>query len=457
MTTAGAAGSGQMTSSTTDNIPDRGVVFWPVGTGDSTSVVVDADTVLQIDLRDMAKADEDDTPEVPVVDRLVEVLPARAGVPYLAAFALTHADKDHCLGFKDLLDVVTIGELWATPRLWREFEDADGEELCEDAQAFHTEVLRRVEATKAAVASGNAPKSGDRVLIIGYDENGGTYSYHDLPDEYVTGPGHSITSIDGTDHAGVFEAFIHAPFRDDCAKERNETSLALQLTLTDDSGADGKFLLFGDLAHDTIMKVFDYTQSHQERDKYVAWDVLLAPHHCSKKVMYTRNSNGEDEYHNDVMSRFDAHGREGRTVVSSSTPTPASDTTPGANPPHRKARDRYEEIADTFVCTGEWPNEETPAPVVFTVDTNGVALLDPQESIDLGAESLATTKSLGRLAAVAGAAALVAAELARRRATRTATTATHAADPRGVSAVRRAITTDRGGDRAPVKAAGFGR
>ena len=100
-----------------NELPDRGAVFWPVGTGDSTTVVIDDDTVLQVDLHDMSKADDDANPEVPVVDRLVEGLPTKDGRPYLAVFALTHADKDHCLGFADLLDQVHIGELWSTPRL----------------------------------------------------------------------------------------------------------------------------------------------------------------------------------------------------------------------------------------------------------------------------------------------------------------------------------------------------
>jgi hypothetical protein len=55
-----------------------------VGTGDSTTIVVPHDdgvgaTVMQIDLHDMAKADDDAHPEVPVVDRLVEALPIVEG------------------------------------------------------------------------------------------------------------------------------------------------------------------------------------------------------------------------------------------------------------------------------------------------------------------------------------------------------------------------------------------
>ncbi len=91
--------------------PERGIVFWPVGVGDSTTVVIDEDTVLQIDLHHLKAADEDDDPRVAIIDRLIELLPTRDGEPYLAAFAATHLDEDHILGFAELLDRVTIGDL----------------------------------------------------------------------------------------------------------------------------------------------------------------------------------------------------------------------------------------------------------------------------------------------------------------------------------------------------------
>src|SRR6266852_5899035 len=96
-------------------LPELGAVFWPVGTGDSSTVVVSEEMLIQVDLHDMAKADDDDTHEIPV---------------------------------RELLARVTIGELWATPRLWREFAQPDAPELCKDAQAFQEESVRRVEATK---------------------------------------------------------------------------------------------------------------------------------------------------------------------------------------------------------------------------------------------------------------------------------------------------------------------
>ena len=216
-------------------MPRRGIMFWPVGTGDSTTIVVDEDHVVQVDLHDMAQADRDDAVVMPVVDLLAACLPKRDGRPYLAVFVLTHADQDHCRGFADLLEAVTIGELWATPRLWREYEDADAV-ICADAQAFQEEAERRVRATRAAAARGERPASGDRILVVGYDTDREQHAYADLPAEYLTGPGHVVTALDGDDMSAVFEAFIHAPFEDDCAAARNETSLALQVTLSDPGG-----------------------------------------------------------------------------------------------------------------------------------------------------------------------------------------------------------------------------
>jgi hypothetical protein len=248
-------------------LPELGAVFWPVGTGDSSTVVVDEETVMQVDLHDLAKADDDDTHEVPIVDLKVEALPkGKDGRPYLAVFVLTHADKDHCSGFQELLDRVTIGELWATPRLWREYDDPDAPELCKDAKAFQEESVRRVEATRKAVAAGEEPTSGDRILVVGYDTDHDKHAYAELPDQYLATPGDSITMLDGVDFAGRFEAFIHAPFKDDCAEARNETSLSIQVTLTGDGGMNGKLLLFGDLAHDTIMKIFDCSEAHNREN-----------------------------------------------------------------------------------------------------------------------------------------------------------------------------------------------
>lgn len=90
----------------------KSVIYWPVGTGDSTTIVIKpGELVMQIDLHHLEKADDPEEPEWSVLDHLVEGLPKRNGKPYLAVFALTHPDQDHIRGFAELLKKVEIGEL----------------------------------------------------------------------------------------------------------------------------------------------------------------------------------------------------------------------------------------------------------------------------------------------------------------------------------------------------------
>jgi len=57
-----------------DALHERGIIFWPVGCGDSTTVVVDADTVVQIDIHHVEDSEGDQDPRIPVVDELVEAV-----------------------------------------------------------------------------------------------------------------------------------------------------------------------------------------------------------------------------------------------------------------------------------------------------------------------------------------------------------------------------------------------
>lgn len=434
-----------------DSLPTRGAVFWPVGTGDSTTLVISEELVMQIDLNDLAKADSAENPERPVVDELAASLPLRDGRPYLAVFALTHADKDHCRGFADLLDKVTIGELWATPRLWREYQDGAEDDLCDDARAFQKEAERRVVAVLEDVANGKEPASGDRVIVFGYDTDHDQHAYDELPSEFKSGPGKVITALDGVDCGEVFEAFIHAPFAADAAAARNETSLAMQVTLRDESGVDGKLLLFGDLAHDTIMKIMSYSEEHDRAEK-LEWDLLLAPHHCSKKVMYLKSLDGTEQLLDDVLEKFVEHQRDGAVIVSSSHSVPDADKD-SANPPHKMAADRYREIVDEFLVTMEWLDVNEPSPIVFGVSASGAGIVR-DETVELAASANLSKEAVlahsgSRLATVLARASLVAGAVA-------ATVATTAAAS-GPEQVREATASDRGGEAAPETAVGFGQ
>ena len=341
-------------------LPERGFVFWPVGSGDSTTIVIDDEHVMQVDLRQMEASSGEDDPHAPVADLLEKLLPQKNGKPYLAAFVLTHPDKDHCQGFADLMDQVSIGEIWLAPRVLSEFD----EDLCDDAQVLKDEAERRIKQAR----SGNT-NSGDRVRIIGYSDILDEDDYDGFPEEMLTIPGNEVTEIDGEELSSAFRAFVHAPFKEDAEAERNDTSIALQVTLKA-ADASCKALLLGDLSNPTVNQIFSRSD-----DADLEWNVLLAPHHCSKTVMYVPNDDGDDVLDNQLMSKIDDAGGECRYIVSSSEPIPSRNQS-GDNPPHAKAKNRYEEIAEQghFLCTQEHPSEDEPEPIVIRASDEGCDL-----------------------------------------------------------------------------------
>ncbi|QDV43939.1 hypothetical protein Enr13x_37990 [Stieleria neptunia] len=353
-------------------LPEHGFVFWPIGTGDSTTICIDKDTVIQVDIHNLEIANDDDDPRTPIVDRLVDLLPKKNGKPYLALFVLTHPDKDHCLGFKDLMKKVTIGEVWFSPRVFRE----NNSDLCDDATEFRKEAKRRV---KKVIDSTGSVSVGDRVRIIGYSDLLEEDDYKSFPDEKLNRPGDVVTEVDGKCRKDKFSAFIHAPFKDDSnSRERNETSIAFQAELVSGSHT-GQALLLGDLSYPSVRRVFDESDRHKNSNR-LHWDVFLCPHHCSKSVMYWKDE-GEEEakLKQDILDDIEKAGESVGYIIASSSEIPSSNKS-GDNPPHAKAKRRYEEIAPSgFLCTGEHVDKDNPEPIVFELTDSGFAYSEPKK------------------------------------------------------------------------------
>ena len=337
-------------------LPDCGIVFWPVANGDSTTISVDSETHLQVDLNHLQKSEDEDEPAIPVIDCLKESLPKRNGTPYLAAFALTHPDEDHCRGFARLLDEVTIDEIWFTPRIFSEFN----KDLCDDALAFKSEANRRVKET---IDAGDDAGEGNRVRVIGYSEVLEEPDFEGFPEERLSVPGNDVTQIADKELSDCFRAFVHAPFKDDDAGDRNDTSLGMQISLYRDDQVLQAMLL-GDLSYPVIKRIFDVSEQSD-----LAWNVFLAPHHCSKGTMYWKcEADDEEELKQHIMDEIECASKESNWVVSSSNPVPSSNS-PGDNPPHAKAKTQFELVCDSFLCTME--NEE---PIVATISEGCVVI-----------------------------------------------------------------------------------
>lgn len=352
-------------------LPDKkAVVFWPIGTGDSTTVVPRVGEIfVQIDLRHLEKADDPEKPEWPIIDDLVRLLPKRNGRPYLALFVLTHPDKDHIQGFAELQKRVSIGELWHTPMIFRASYKAG--ELCDDAEVFRKEVERR---RKAILADPGNVRSGNRLRIIGHDSILTGPDYKALPPQCKSRPGEKVSTVDGVD-LNDFQVFIHAPFKDEQDSDKNDASLSLNVVIWEGQNY-GQVFFFGDRQYPTIKKIFETTEANKENVPYLKWDVMLSAHHCSKAVMYWKDEGEKDEtFRKDIMDYFEKHARAGYVVASAHSDFTDKE---GKNPPHKKARERYEKIVKPgrFVCTHEYPSKQSPEPLVFTIDSNGFGFDD---------------------------------------------------------------------------------
>lgn len=350
---------------------------------------------MQIDLRHLEKADSPDEPEWAIIDHLVKALPKRNGRPYLALFVLTHPDKDHIQGFAELLKKVHVGELWHTPKVFR--DQSDQEAMCEDAKAFRKEADRR---RKAILASPAAIKSGDRLRVIGHDDILTEDKYKNLPADIKSRPGEKVSFVDGNDLSGHFQAFIHAPFKDDQAKDKNNTSLALNVVLWEGDKC-GQFFFFGDREYPTIKRIFETTETTKGTGKdntpYLFWNVMLCAHHCSKAVMHWKeDADKEEVFKPDIMAFFEKYSRDKSGYIVASSHSDFGDEE-GKNPPHDKARKRYQAVVKPgrFICTHEHPSKKEPAPMVFVVDKDGFSF-DDKRPKSQGPSGLAAAVSAAR-------------------------------------------------------------
>lgn len=342
-------------SETIETLPDAGVTFWPVGNGDSTTVSICGEYKLQIDIHHMSSSGNEEEEAYPVVDHLLESLPTRNNKPYLATFALTHPDEDHIKGFSQLLEAALIGELWFTPRIFNEYR----KELCPEAEAFRNEAERRL---KLVIENNGDVESGDRIRIFGYDSLLEEAKYSGLPKDLLTIPGQEVSIVDGKDLSETFSSFVHTPFKADEEDERNDTSLGMQISLGNED-EKLKILVFGDLSHDSLRKVIDISKESGNEEK-MQWNILLAPHHCSKSVMYTKDEQDDIILQREMMDDLESLALEPGYVISSSKSVPRVNEK-GDNPPHALAKARYEEIVpDEFLCTHSESGEEAQ-PIVF--------------------------------------------------------------------------------------------
>ena len=296
-------------------------------------------------------------------------------------FLLSHPDKDHCTGLKKhfhlgapgdwskTADKISSARLWSSPMVFR--RASRDHVLCDDASAFNSEARRRVKRFRDTVG---AVSDGDRILILGEDQDGKT---DDLTAILVKVDG-VFSKVNGRSDLSMSARLLAPqPISDDEDEEelrsKNHSSTILNFSLAGDGQGDaGRFLTGGD----TEVAIWERLwQRHSERPDWLTYDILQTPHHCSwHSLSYASwSEKGEEaEVCEDARSAL-AQSRKGAVIVASSNAIKDDDN----DPPCIRARREYKAIAKdadgSFVCVGE--PEKSPDLVEFEIGKNGPRLL----------------------------------------------------------------------------------
>ena len=261
--------------------------FFPVGNGDMTLVITEHGFKILVDchIRQAADDIDDSTPDVAkeLRDQLTRDSTGRL---FVHAFLLSHPDKDHCCGMKrhfhlgapadwsKSADKIFINEMWSSPMVFRRASRCHV--LCDDALAFNAEARRRVRRFRDTFG---VVDSGDRILILGEDENGKT----DDLGQILIKVDQQFSRVDGQ-YDPTMTARLLAPHPkgdegEEAARSKNHSSVAINFSLAGDGVADAcRFLTGGDAEVLIWERMWD---RHKMRPDWLRYDILQAPHHCS--------------------------------------------------------------------------------------------------------------------------------------------------------------------------------
>lgn len=343
------------------------ITFFPVDNGDMTLITLDSGRTILIDCNIRKQADEgnDDTFDAAEAlrDRLNRDSSGRLNVDVMV---LSHPDRDHCLGLERHFhlgplhgwnaddDKIVIREMWSSPMVFR--RASMRLTLVPDAKAWNQEARRRVARYRDDPYS--VPLEGNRILILGEDENGKT---NDIPN-IVVRVDEAISHANGLDD-GTFLARLLGPLPIAEGEEENElaknrSSIILRFTLTGDGCVNaGHYLAGGDAEVGVWSRLW---QRHGlSAPDWLEYDILLSPHHCSwHSLSYDSwselGSAGQvDGNARNALSRT----RYGAVIIASSNEIHDDDS----DPPCIGAKNEYVEIVDgaedRFFCTGDTPDE----------------------------------------------------------------------------------------------------
>ena len=342
---------------------------------ETTAVLID------VNIR-VAADDPDDTTRDVAADLRARLKRDAKGRPYVDALLLSHPDKDHCTGLAthfhlgplndypddkkpDAQKRIVIREIWSSPIVFR--RASKDHVLCADARAFNKEAKRRVQRFRDGTVL-----EGDRILILGEDENGKT---DDLTAILVQ-TGDTFQKINGF-HNAYFSAQLLAPRpqgseEDEAVLSKNHSSTILNMAIASSvAHLDScRFLTAGDAEVAIWERLWT---RYKGTPDVLAYDVLQAPHHCSWRALSHDSWSELREkaaVSSDARSAL-ARARTGALIVASCNPIKDDDIDPPCIRAQREYKSILTDAGGLFMCTGETPNTWAPEPLEVEITAAG--------------------------------------------------------------------------------------
>lgn len=353
------------------------IIFYPVGNGDTSQIILDNGKRILFDFRHLKKAECGEVPEIDLKSRLTEELKSSKKTSF-DVVAFTHGDKDHIENSTEFLELrhaqkyqskdrIRIDELWVPATMI--LETATNDEQSDEFVIWRQEARYRLKEGKGIRVFSKPEK-----LKEWLEQNDITLDSrrHMITDAGLIVPGFTLDKDD-------VEFFCHSPFIkhvDDSDDLRNGAALIFNVRFKSGNNTFD-YLASGDSTWETLEEIIEATKYHENIDR-LAWDIYGLPHHCSYKTL--SDDKGDTEtIPKPLIEELLLLGKENAYVVSSSNPI--EDTEKGREqkePPHIQAKKCYERYLKKvdgakFLVTMEEPNTKKPEPIVFEIANNGIS------------------------------------------------------------------------------------
>lgn len=354
------------------------VIFYPVGNGDASQIILENGRRILFDYRHMACGEQEESPEIDLAKRLREEL-KEAKKASFDVVAFSHGDDDHICGSTDFFELqhssahqggerIKIDELWVPAGMI--LEAATHTDRKKEVILWRQEARHRLREGKGIRVFSKPDKLKDwfEANKIKLDDR-----RHLITDAGTLASGFTLAN-------DSVEFFCHAPFIKHCDDGtdilRNESALIFNVRFKAGEYTFD-YLAIGDTTSEVMADIYNATKWHKNLDR-LSWDLFNIPHHCSFRALNEETKGTKETEPVAGVKEVLLSGREGAYLVCSSHPIDDdNEAHERILPPHIQAKRCYVNYLNKisgakFLVTMEEPNRKKPEPIVFEISGNGI-------------------------------------------------------------------------------------